>query len=39
MAEIVETLAADRRLRLYNEDFARKMGIGTAWTKIRIGFA
>lgn len=37
MAEIVETLAADRRLRLYNEDFARKLGIGTAWTKIRIG--
>lgn len=37
MAEIVETLAADRRLRLYNEDFARKLGIGTAWTKLRIG--
>jgi hypothetical protein len=37
MAQIVESLATDRRLRLYTEDFARKMGIGTAWTKIRIG--
>lgn len=37
MAEIVETFAGDRRLRLYNEDFARKLGIGTSWTKIRIG--
>jgi hypothetical protein len=37
MAEIVETLAGDRRIRLYNEDFVRKLGIGTGWTKIRIG--
>lgn len=37
MAEIVESMVGDRRIRLYNEDFARKLGIGTGWTKIRIG--
>ncbi len=38
MAAIVETMVGDRRLQLGNEEFVRQMGIGTLWTKIRIGF-
>jgi hypothetical protein len=37
MAEIVQTIVGDQALRLYNEQFGRRMNIGAAWGKIRVG--
>lgn len=36
MAEIVESISGDKALRLYNEQFGRRMGFGAAWGHIRI---
>jgi hypothetical protein len=37
MAAIVETIVGDKTIQLGNEEFVRKMKIGTAWGKIRVG--
>lgn len=37
MAEIVETIVGDRALRLYNEQFGRRMIFGAQWGKLRVG--
>jgi hypothetical protein len=37
MAEIVQTIVGDQALRLYNEQFGRRLNIGCAWGKIRVG--
>lgn len=36
MAEIVESIVGDRALRLYNEQFGRRLAFGAAWGKIRV---
>lgn len=37
MATIVENISGDKAVQLGNEEFVRKLGYGTNWTKIRIG--
>ena len=37
MAAIVETVVGDRTIQLGNEEFVRKMKIGMAWGKVRVG--
>jgi hypothetical protein len=36
MAEIVQNLLGGQALRLYNEQFGRRMSIGCAWGRIRV---
>lgn len=37
MATIVENISGDKALQLGNEEFVRKLGYGTNWTKLKIG--
>jgi hypothetical protein len=37
MATIVENISGDKALQMGNEEFVRKLGYGTNWTKLRIG--
>ncbi len=37
MANIVETIAGDRRLQLGNEEFLRQMSFSSDWKKLRLG--
>lgn len=36
MAEIIESISGDKQLRLYDEQFGRRMDIGAQWGKIRV---
>jgi hypothetical protein len=36
MASIVETISGDRRIRLANEEWVRKMSFGGKWNKLRV---
>lgn len=37
MATIVENISGDKALQMGNEEFVRKLGYGTNWTKLRLG--